>query len=57
MSPSTDQQVAGALMAVEQSIVMGTALAWLFIRMLGESQRGDERRERYEPESTVPSAR
>jgi putative membrane protein len=49
MSPSTDQQVAGALMAVEQSIVMGAALAWLFIRMLGESQRGDERGERYAP--------
>ena len=57
MSPTTDQHVAGALMAVEQSLVMGTALAWLFIRMLGESQRGDERQERYEPESTVPSAR
>jgi cytochrome c oxidase assembly factor CtaG len=47
MDPHTDQQVAGALMAVEQSIVMGTALAWLFIRMLGESQRSDERAERY----------
>lgn len=47
MSPGTDQQVAGALMAVEQSVVMGAALAWLFIRMLGESQRTDERRERY----------
>jgi cytochrome c oxidase assembly factor CtaG len=49
MSPATDQQVAGALMAVEQSLIMGTALAWLFIRMLGESQRTDERRERYDP--------
>ena len=49
MSPSTDQQVAGALMAVEQSLIMGTALAWLFVRMLGESQRTDERRERYAP--------
>jgi putative membrane protein len=48
MSPSTDQQVAGALMAVEQSIVMGIALAWLFMRMLGESQRSDERGERYQ---------
>lgn len=48
MSPATDQQVAGALMAVEQSLVMGAALAWLFIRMLGESQRTEERSERYE---------
>jgi putative membrane protein len=47
MSPHTDQELAGALMAVEQSLVMGTALAWLFIRMLGESQRSDERSERY----------
>jgi hypothetical protein len=28
---------------------MGIALAWLFVRMLGESQRADERKERYEP--------
>jgi cytochrome c oxidase assembly factor CtaG len=48
MSPGTDQQVAGALMAVEQSLVMGIALAWLFVRMLGEAQRTDERAERYE---------
>ena len=47
MSPGTDQQVAGALMAVEQSLVMGAALAWLFVRMLGESQRSDERAERH----------
>jgi cytochrome c oxidase assembly factor CtaG len=47
MSPHTDQQVAGALMAVEQSIVMGIALAWLFVRMLEESQRSDERAERF----------
>lgn len=48
MSPSTDQELAGALMAIEQSLVMGCALAWLFVRMLGESQRADERSERYE---------
>ena len=49
MTPATDQQVAGALMAVEQSLVMGAALAWLFIRMLSESQRTDERGERFGP--------
>jgi cytochrome c oxidase assembly factor CtaG len=42
-----DEQLAGAVMAIEQSIVMGVALAWLFVRMLEESQRGDERAERY----------
>ena len=49
MTPLEDQNVAGLFMALEQSIVMGIALAWLFIRMLGESQRSDERAERYEP--------
>jgi hypothetical protein len=34
-------------MAIEQSIVMGIALAWLFVRMLDESQRSDERAERF----------
>ena len=47
MDPHTDQELAGALMAVEQSVVMGIALAWLFVRMLGESQRADERAERH----------
>ncbi len=51
MDARTDQQVAGALMAVEQSIVMGIALAWLFVRMLDESQRDEERSERFEPAS------
>jgi putative membrane protein len=47
LSPLDDQAVAGAIMAVEQSIVMGIVLAWLFVRALGESQRADERAERY----------
>lgn len=47
MTPRTDQAVAGLLMALEQSLVMGVALAWLFARMLGESDREDQRAERY----------
>lgn len=47
MSPSVDQQVGGALMAIEQSIIMGIALAWLFVRALEESDRADERAERF----------
>lgn len=43
-----DQHVAGLVMALEQSIVMGIALAWLFVRMLAESEREEQRRERYE---------
>jgi putative membrane protein len=47
MTAETDQQVAGLIMALEQSIVMGIALAWLFARMLGESERDEQRAERY----------
>ena len=43
-----DQSIAGLIMAVEQSLVMGTALVVLFVRMLGESEREQIRRERYE---------
>ena len=48
LSARVDQNLAGALMALEQSIVMGVALVYLFIRMLGESEREQERAERYE---------
>ena len=34
-------------MALEQSIVMGIALAWLFARMLSESEEEERRAERY----------
>ena len=34
-------------MALEQSIVMGIALAWLFVRMLSESEEEEQRAERY----------
>jgi cytochrome c oxidase assembly factor CtaG len=47
MSPLTDQHVAGLIMALEQSIVMGIALAYLFVRMLAESEEADRRAERY----------
>jgi putative membrane protein len=48
MTPLNDQHVAGAIMGLEQSLVMGIGLAWLFARMLGEADRADEREERYE---------
>lgn len=48
LSPEEDQAMAGAIMAVEQSIVMGVAIAYLFVRALGESEKDEERRERYE---------
>ncbi len=47
LSPLADQQVAGLVMALEQSLVMGVALAYLFFRMLAESEGEDQRAERY----------
>ena len=47
LSPIDDQHVAGLVMALEQSIVMGIALAYLFARMLEESEEEDRRAERY----------
>ncbi len=48
LTPGQDQNLAGLVMALEQSIVMGIALVYLFVRMLGESEREAEREERYE---------
>jgi cytochrome c oxidase assembly factor CtaG len=47
LSASDDQALAGAIMALEQSIVMGVALAWLFVRALAESESDEQRAERY----------
>jgi putative membrane protein len=49
LSPLDDQHVAGLIMALEQSIVMGIALTFLFFRMLEEANTEDLRRERYDP--------
>ena len=48
LSPLDDQAVAGLIMALEQSIVMGVAIVVLFINALAESEREQQRRERYE---------
>jgi putative membrane protein len=48
ISAGDDQAIAGLVMAVEQSLVMGVALVALFIRALSESEREQRRRERYE---------
>jgi len=55
LTPTEDQQLGGALMALEQSIIMGIALVWLFVRALEESDREDERAERYADQATTPS--
>ncbi len=48
LSPGEDQSMAGLVMALEQSIVMGIALVVVFVRMLGESEREAQRAERAE---------
>jgi cytochrome c oxidase assembly factor CtaG len=48
MTPLTDQSVAGAMMGLEQSLVMGIGLGYLFFRMLNESEREQQRAERLE---------
>jgi putative membrane protein len=47
LDPGEDQALAGAIMALEQTIVMGIALVWLFIRALAESEAEEQRAERY----------
>jgi putative membrane protein len=51
LSPLDDLHVAGLIMALEQSLVMGVAIVYLFVRMLSEADREDERAERYEAAS------
>jgi putative membrane protein len=48
LSPAEDESLAGLVMALEQSVVMGVALVWLFVRMLNESEREAQRAERAE---------
>ncbi|MBA3807127.1 MAG: cytochrome c oxidase assembly protein [Solirubrobacterales bacterium] len=48
LSAHSDQSIAGLVMAVEQSLVMGVALAVLFMRALNESEQAQKRRERFE---------
>jgi putative membrane protein len=48
LSPLEDQMMAGLVMAIEQSIVMGIALVVLFVQMLAESEREAQRAERFE---------
>jgi putative membrane protein len=48
VSAIDDQSMAGLVMAVEQSLVMGVALVALFVRALTESEREQQRRERYD---------
>jgi putative membrane protein len=48
-----DQNVGGALMMLEQSVVLLIAFVALFVRMLGQSEADEQRRERLEEAATV----
>jgi cytochrome c oxidase assembly factor CtaG len=48
LSPIEDQNLGGAIMMVEQSIVLVIAFAILFVRMLLQSEEDELRRERFE---------
>jgi cytochrome c oxidase assembly factor CtaG len=47
LTPQVDQAIAGLIMAIEQSIVMGIVFGWLFMKMLTDSEKEEERAERY----------
>ena len=48
LSPIEDQNVGGAIMMVEQSLVLVICFAVLFVRMLAQSEEEERRRERLE---------
>jgi cytochrome c oxidase assembly factor CtaG len=48
-----DQNVGGAMMMLEQSVVLLVAFVALFVRMLGQSEADERRRERLEEAATV----
>jgi cytochrome c oxidase assembly factor CtaG len=48
LSARVDQNLAGVVMALEQSILMGTALVYIIMRMLGDSEKEAQRQERYD---------
>jgi len=48
LNPVEDQNVAGVIMMVEQSLTLVLVMVWVFIRMLGRSEEEELRRERLE---------
>jgi putative membrane protein len=53
LSVVQDQNVGGAIMMVEQSLVLVTTFTILFVRMLLQSEEDELRRERYEDAAPV----
>src|SRR4029077_16398191 len=56
MSALTDQNVGGAIMMVEQSIVLVTVLAIVFSRMLAQCEQDELRRARLEERASHAAA-
>ena len=56
LTAADDQSLAGLLMALEQSLVMGTALVVLFFQMLSESERRAQRAEALELKAEAQEA-
>lgn len=57
LSPIEDQNAGGALMMVEQSVVLALALFVLFARMLVDSERNERREERLEDQRAAIAGR
>jgi putative membrane protein len=55
LSAIRDQNVGGALMMVEQSLVLVTTFTILFVRMLLQSEEDERRRERLEDAAAASS--
>jgi cytochrome c oxidase assembly factor CtaG len=55
LSAVEDQNVAGVIMMVEQSLTLVLVMVWLFVRMLIRSEQDELRRERLE-EAQVPAS-
>jgi len=55
LNPVEDQNVAGVIMMVEQSLTLALVLVWQFTRMLTRSEQEEQRRERLE-EAQVAAA-
>jgi putative membrane protein len=53
LNPVEDQNVAGAIMMVEQSLTLVLVMVWVFVRMLGRSEEEELRRERLEEAAQV----
>ncbi len=48
LTARTDQNLAGVVMALEQSVIMGIALVFIVYRMLGDSEKEAQRQERHD---------